>query len=60
MDGWDYTLLAIAAYFAIMGLVRRMRERRTALMEQLAETMEAERKRLSKLKKKKQKREQAA
>jgi len=54
MDIWDYVLLAVAGYFAIMGLVRRMRERRTALVEQLRDTVEGERQRLSKIKKKQQ------
>jgi len=59
MDSWDYALFAIAAYFAIMGLIRRMRERRSGLVEHFRETLEAESRRLSKIKKKKQ-REQAA
>lgn len=40
MDGWDVALLAIAAYVAIVALVRLMIRRRDALVGELVEEAE--------------------
>ncbi len=45
MDGWDLALLAVAGYVAVMTLVRLMRRRRDAVLQQFREQVEAEQKR---------------
>jgi hypothetical protein len=42
MDNWDITLLVIAAYFAVMGLVRLMARRRNQVFSQLQHQVEEE------------------
>jgi hypothetical protein len=42
MDNWDITLLVIAGYFAVMGLVRLMARRRDQVLNQLQQQVEEE------------------
>jgi hypothetical protein len=42
MDNWDITLLVVAGYFAVMGLVRLMARRRDQILNQLQHHVEEE------------------
>jgi hypothetical protein len=42
MDNWDITLLVIAGYFAVMGLMRLMARRRDQVLNQLQQQIEEE------------------
>jgi hypothetical protein len=50
MDTWDLALMAVAAYISIMTLVRMIRRRRQALVDDLIEQVEIEKQRQQKLK----------
>jgi len=45
MDGWDIALLVVAAYLAVMGLVRLMRAERERCVAELREQAAAEQQR---------------
>jgi hypothetical protein len=45
MDGWDIALLVVAAYLAVMGLVRLMRAQRDYWVAELRRQAEAEQQR---------------
>jgi hypothetical protein len=42
LNGWDYALLAVAAYLAAMALARLMLRRRDQLVKELLEQAERE------------------
>ncbi|MBN2580535.1 MAG: hypothetical protein JXB10_16235 [Pirellulales bacterium] len=42
MDNWDITLLVIAGYFAVMGLMRLMARRRDQVLGRLQRQVEDE------------------
>jgi heme exporter protein D len=51
MDGWNWALLAVAAFVAVVVLVRLMLARRDKLVEELHQKMAAEKKKLQQAKK---------
>jgi len=59
LDGWDLAILAVAIYAAATTLMRLMQFRRQELVDRLKEEMEAEKRRLSKAKKKQAAQEQS-
>jgi hypothetical protein len=46
MDSWDVTLLVVAAYLAIVALVRLMARRRNQVIEQYNQQAEQEKRRM--------------
>ncbi len=44
MDGWSIALLVVAAYVAVLALVRLMRKRRDQMVERFREEVEKEKK----------------
>jgi hypothetical protein len=42
MDSWDVTLLVVAAYLAIVSLIRLMARRRSQVFEELSQQAEKE------------------
>lgn len=45
MQPWDWVLLAIGAYIAVIGLVRLMRQHRDKILQELTAQTEAEQQR---------------
>ncbi len=45
MDSWDLTLMVVAAYLAIVALVRLMHRRRNQVIEKLRQEAETEKRR---------------
>lgn len=51
MDGWNWALLAVASFVAVVVLVRLMLARRDKLVEELHQKVAAEKKKLQQAKK---------
>ncbi|MFI4874375.1 MAG: hypothetical protein ACIALR_03525 [Blastopirellula sp. JB062] len=58
MSKWDWIVYAAAAYFAVMSLVRFMRQRRNALTAQLRKAFDEEHQRAVEAMKKRKRREE--